>query len=72
MECLLSLLPYVEAGSKHCGPSDLIVGGVHICKLVGELNHLLLTDVSSQSLVILLRISGGCVGVVGKALAIEI
>lgn len=33
------------------------MGGVHICKLVGELNHLLLTDVSSKSLVLLLRIS---------------
>ena len=35
------------------------MGGVHICKSVGELNHLImLSDVSSKSLVIILPISG--------------
>lgn len=49
----------LKAGSKYCSSSDLIVGGVHICKLVGDLNHLImLSGVSSKSLVIIFPISG--------------
>lgn len=34
------------------------MGGVHICKLVGELNHLIMfSDVSSKSFVIILPFS---------------